>query len=178
MRDKATVFEQLQEVLRVSTEGMHVDWGSVAAAYGGINFPLDYQKFLSVYGSGEVDGMLAIFAPTLESESGDRRVDRLPEEVRDLPEVNEWANSEHASQYTADDILVWGETVEADVLGWITVGPPEEWPVAVYSHGGSWTVHECAMTEFLLRIIIGDFDENPTSLPRLFGAGSSHFGHE
>jgi len=171
--------ERLEVMLSVVGDdcGDEVDWAAVERVYG-VNFPQDYKEFLTAYGSGEVDGMLAVFAPALASEPGERCVERLPEEVRELPEANEWASPDHATRHTVDDILVWGETVEADVLGWIAVGQPEEWPVAVYSHGGSWAVYECAMTEFLLRLISRDFDGNPTGLTRLFGAGSARFGCE
>lgn len=155
--------------------GTFIDWDDVAVAYG-TRFPPDYRDFLSVYGSGEIDGMLAVFAPRMDPHVPSRHTSRLPADVLDLPEVDEWNDPLCAELYGPADVMVWRETVEADVLGWIpSSDEPGTWPVAVYVHGGEWTVYDCSMTEFLLQLLAGEFDGNPTGLARLFGKGSAEF---
>ncbi|GAA3388504.1 hypothetical protein [Streptomyces roseoviridis] len=138
---------------------------------------LIYRDFLAVYGSGDIDGMLAVFAPSADPSTPSRRTSRLPADLLDLPEVDEWNDPLHAERHGPADIMVWGETAEADVLGWITSShEPDTWPVAVYPHGGAWTVHDCTMTAFLLRFLTGEFNGNPTGLTCLFGKGAAEFG--
>ncbi|MEU9802728.1 hypothetical protein [Streptomyces sp. NPDC051000] len=169
-----SVFEQLQQVLTSSDAEKEANWGEISSFYD-ICFPSDYMNFLARYGSGEIEEMLAVFRPTSGTDPCARRTSRLPADVLDLPEVNEWSDPRQAELYEPADVMVWGETVEADVLGWITTsGTPDEWPVAVYTHGGEWTIFDCTMTEFLLKLLTGAFEKNPTGIP-LFGNGSAHF---
>jgi hypothetical protein len=175
MRDVVSNLEQLQEILPPPSTGSRIDWDDIAAAYG-TPFPADYMNFMSSYGNGVIEEMLEVFAPLADADPYTRRTARLPADVLDLPEVNEWSDPQHAELYGPADVMVWGETVEADVLGWVTNSEvPEGWPVAVYTHGGEWTVFDCTMTEFLLRLLTGDFERNPTGLTRLFGKGSAQF---
>lgn len=170
-----STLERLQEVLHSPSVGTQIDWDEITAFYD-TRFPSDYKDFISHYGSGVIGDMLEVFAPTADTDPYTRRTSRIPEDVLDLPEVNEWNEPRHAEVYDPSDVMVWGETVEADVLGWITNSDtPDDWPVAVYKHGGEWTVFNCTMTEFLLRLLTGNFERNPTGLTRLFGKGSAQF---
>ncbi|MFF5977003.1 hypothetical protein ACFY7C_36440 [Streptomyces sp. NPDC012769] len=170
-----TALEQLRHVMQPPSTGTHIDWDDITAAYG-TQFPFDYRDFLSEYGTGEIEGMMAVFAPSTDPELPLRHTSRLPADVLDQPEVDEWNDPRHAELYDPADVMVWGETVEADVLGWITSSDePNTWPVAVYTHGGEWRVYGCTMTEFLLKLLTGDFERNPTGLTRLFGRGSAEF---
>ncbi|MFI5866348.1 hypothetical protein [Streptomyces sp. NPDC051546] len=168
--------EGLQEVLvPPSSGGINVRWEDMVAAYGN-GFPFDYMKFMSLYGIGEIEGMLAIFAPMASPDPFVRRAARLPEEVLALPEVNEWVDPRHAAIFNLADMMVWGDTTEADVLCWITKDEdPNKWPVAVYSHRGEWSVHDFGMSDFLLRLLKGEFERNPTSLSSLFGRGEAKY---
>ncbi|MEU0337895.1 hypothetical protein ABZ092_02605 [Streptomyces bobili] len=44
---------------------------------------------------------------------------------------------------------VWGTTMDADRLCWITDGAPEEWPVVVWSSEGWYEAHLMGATDFL-----------------------------
>lgn len=84
-----------------------------------------------------------------------------------------------AARYRVEDMLVWGETSGADALCWITVGEPDEWPVAVWErHGGGWAVYACGMVEFLLKVIRAEFDRCPFSEIVVWGDRSPRFLHE
>ncbi|MEU9421191.1 SMI1/KNR4 family protein [Streptomyces sp. NPDC048272] len=171
-----SALEQLQQILTSSDVVHKVDWDEISSSYD-VRFPTDYRNFLDRYGSGEIEDMLAVFRPTAGTDADPhaRRTSRLPTDLLDLPEVDEWSDARQGELYEPADVMVWGETVEADVLGWITSSEtPDEWPVAVYTHGGEWTVFDCTMTEFLLRLLTGQFEENPTGII-LFGMGNARF---
>lgn len=46
---------------------------------------------------------------------------------------------------------------------WLILGPdPDKWPVAVWERGWSrWTVFDCGMAEFLLKLFRAELDKNP-----------------
>lgn len=102
-----TALERLRHLMQPSSMGTFIDWDDIAVAYG-TRFPSDYRNFLSVYGSGEIDGMLAVFAPSVDPYAPSRHTSRLPADVLDLPEVNEWNDPLHAELYGPADIMVWG----------------------------------------------------------------------
>lgn len=173
MTDYAALPESLT---RLGGGGDAIDWKAVEIEYG-VRFPLDYIDFVANFGEGSVEEILWITIPATDPMV--RRIDRLPEELLEIPEANEWADPSVAEKYRLEDLLVWGETNEADVLAWITRGStPEEWPVAVFSRSEStWSVHHCTMTKFLARLLHGEFDRCPISSKTLSGLAHPRFLH-
>jgi hypothetical protein len=57
-------------------------------------------------------------------------------------------------------VIAWGVNARADLLCWVTdEQDPERWPVAVWSRGAlSWSVHDCGMLEYLVRLFRGEID--------------------
>lgn len=45
-------------------------------------------------------------------------------------------------------LLVWGTTIDADRLCWLTTGAPESWPVVVWSSEGWYETHPMGAAEF------------------------------
>ncbi|MBT2403238.1 MULTISPECIES: SMI1/KNR4 family protein [unclassified Streptomyces] len=158
--------------------GDEVDWKAVEIEYG-VRFPQDYIDFIANFGEGSIEETLWVSIPTVNTDPMKRRVDRLPEEVLEFPEANEWADPSAAEKYRLEDLLIWGETNEADVLAWITCGSaPEKWPLAVFSRSEStWSVHHCSMTEFLARLLRAEFDRCPISTKTLSGLTHPRFLH-
>ncbi|GAA3123378.1 hypothetical protein GCM10020254_83200 [Streptomyces goshikiensis] len=101
----------------------------------GVRFPKDYIDFVANFGEGSIEETLWVTIPTVNTDPMKRRVDRLPEEVIDFPEANEWADPSDEQKYRLEDLLIWGETIEADVLAWITTpSAPEKngrWPYSL-----------------------------------------------
>lgn len=163
---------------RVGDGGDAVDWKAVEQEYG-TSFPQDYMEFVANFGDGSIEEMLWIAIPVSTADPLVRRVDRLPQQILEYPEANEWEDPAAADEYRLEDVLVWGETSEADVLGWIANGPdPEEWPLAVFSRGnGSWSVYHCTMSEFIVRLLRSEFERCPVGVSRLSGLPNPRFLH-
>ncbi len=34
--------------------------------------------------------------------------------------------------------LSWGNTIDADHFGWMTVGQPDDWPIVLWGRGDQW----------------------------------------
>ncbi|MGW5640271.1 hypothetical protein [Streptomyces sp. NPDC003832] len=102
---------------------------------------------------------------------------RLPEDVLGSDVMDAWQRTEEGDRHRLEDMLLWGGTNGADALCWVTSDPdPDRWPVAVWTRqGGGWAVHECGMTEFVARVLEGDFAECPLSVSTLWQKGSARF---
>ncbi|MCF4140408.1 hypothetical protein L1856_31515 [Streptomyces sp. Tue 6430] len=171
------MLDQLRGSLSLLNEegevGDIVDWGVAAAELGVASFPADYQDFVAFLGAGSIEGSLFVSIPRPGNPTAPLTVGRLPEEVLQSDSMNEWKDFPGESGQALTEILVWGQTNGADVLCWVASGPdPDRWPVAVWARqGGGWSVYECRMTEFLLRLLRADFEACPLSVTTLWGRG-------
>ncbi|MFJ4859125.1 hypothetical protein [Streptomyces sp. NPDC088730] len=155
-----------------------VDW-DVAENVNGYRFPADYMKLIAHLGEGSFEESLGVRPPALAASDADTEGRVCPISAESLadPLTDRWTDTETAATYKVEDMLIWGETAGADTLCWITSGnDPDAWPIAVYRRGDlAWTVYPCNLTEFILRIIRGEFDECPISDESLFGMESPRF---
>ncbi|MFJ3206273.1 SMI1/KNR4 family protein [Streptomyces sp. NPDC086989] len=168
---------QLRELLVARSEGGdQVNWGEVEQQYG-FQFPDDYKEFVAVFGEGSIEETLWITIPIAAPDPMARCVDRLPDHVLEFPEAHEWADEVAAQKYRLEDVLIWGETSEADILGWLTCSTnPDDWPLAVFSRDeASWSVHFCSMSEFLVKLLRADFEKFPISTRRLSSLEQARF---
>ncbi|GGP78273.1 hypothetical protein [Streptomyces melanogenes] len=150
--------------------GDTLDWAALAHAYGH-EFPVDYQEFVAALGEGSFneDGLMVAIPRALQDEHW--RVHRLPEDAVTAPDMQSWAQSEHAGRHSLRDMLVWGGTSAADVLCWLTEeSSPDQWPVAVWSRASAaWEVYECGMVEFLTKVFAAEFEKCPVSDAAVWG---------
>ncbi|MFE9403996.1 hypothetical protein ACFYNY_19710 [Streptomyces sp. NPDC006530] len=146
-------------------------------AVNGHRFPADYMEFIAHLGEGSFEESLGIRLPALADWDTEGRICPISAEALADPLTGQWTDAEAAAAYNLEDMLIWGETAGADTLCWIASDKdPDAWPIAVYSRGDlAWTVYPCTLTEFILRIIRGDFDECPISDASLFGMESPRF---
>ncbi|WP_182909813.1 SMI1/KNR4 family protein [Microbispora sp. H13382] len=126
------------------------DWDEVFADLG-LRLPADYVAFLERYGSCEFARWLSIkddraltheqcvLAPEWMDHYRDLRGD-YPE---DFP-LAMWPEP--------GGFFPWGSTIDGDYLGWMTVGTPEEWPVALIidDHEAQEHLFRETMTEWLV----------------------------
>jgi hypothetical protein len=154
-----------------------VDWDTAAVALGVTSFPGDYQEFVSIFGAGSIEESLFVWIPRPGTVGVPLTVGRLPDAALRSKSTNVWQDPSEGSRYRLDDMLVWGQTNSADSLCWVTSDPdPDRWPVAVWERqGGGWKVHDCGITEFLLRLLRSDFPECPVSDEALWGIQSARF---
>jgi hypothetical protein len=157
--------------------GDEVDWATAAASLDVASFPTDYQAFVAAFGAGSFEDSLFVSIPRPGQSAAPLTVARLPAEILQSEALEDWQRTVNADRHRLEDMLVWGETNGADALCWVASHPdPDRWPVAVWArHGGGWAVYECGMTEFIKRILQGDFTECPLSVTTLWRKGTARF---
>ncbi|MGW6576244.1 SMI1/KNR4 family protein [Streptomyces sp. NPDC054945] len=108
------------------------DWTAAETAVG-VRLPDDYKWLVATYGWGEFCDFLYLRTPfgvskyngiewqsAHPTESADLGGERYPYPLHPAP----------------GGLLIWGTTMDADRLCWLTDGEPEEWPVVVWSSEG------------------------------------------
>ncbi|MEU9309449.1 hypothetical protein [Streptomyces sp. NPDC048256] len=139
------------------------DWAAVQDRIGS-RLPADYRWLVETYGWGEFCDFLYLRTPF-----GTNRHNGIERQVADLdspappappapsvpsvPSVRERERHPHPSHPASDagpaELLIWGTTMDADRLCWLTGGAPDEWPVVVWSSEGRHETHHMGAAEFL-----------------------------
>ncbi|MGW0576253.1 hypothetical protein ACWD25_09835 [Streptomyces sp. NPDC002920] len=172
---------QLREVVTLLHEegvaGDTVEWKAAAAGLGVASFPPDYREFVAAFGAGSLEDSLFLSIPRLGNPAAPLTVGRIRQDVLQNDSMNDWQDPRPEPRPALEDMLIWGETNGADALCWVTSHPdPDRWPVAVWaSQDGGWALYECGMTEFVLRVLQGDFERCPLSVTTLWGRGTARF---
>ncbi|MFE7122903.1 hypothetical protein [Streptomyces sp. NPDC057617] len=170
-----------QQLTRIVTPvypaGDTVDWPAAAAGLGVTGFPADYREFVTRFGAGSLDDSLFVWVPRPGRPTEPLTVGRLPEDTLRAVEMARWRDPAAGSRYVLADTLVWGQSTGGDALCWVTGDPdPGRWPVAVWARQwGGWSVHDCGMAEFLVRLLRADFPACPLSDATLWGEGTARF---
>ncbi|MGP3632500.1 SMI1/KNR4 family protein [Streptomyces sp. 24-1644] len=123
----------------------HGDWTVVESELGR-QLPNDYKWLVATYGWGEFCDFLYLRTPFGTREhngitwqsgplrgSSERDRERYPYPLHPAPGA----------------LLVWGTTMDADRLCWLTEGSPEEWSVVVWSSEGWYETHPMGAAEFI-----------------------------
>ncbi|MFI1921329.1 MULTISPECIES: SMI1/KNR4 family protein [unclassified Streptomyces] len=127
------------------------DWAAVQDEIGG-RLPADYRRLVETYGWGEFCDFLYLRTPF-----GTSRHNGIERQVADLsspaPSVRECGCHPHSSHPAPGagpaELLIWGTTMDADRLCWLTGGAPDEWPVVVWSSEGRHETHQMGAAHFL-----------------------------
>jgi hypothetical protein len=155
--------------------GASVDWSTVERSWGR-RLPADYVAFIETYGGGGIEDYLEVHAPeplddrhTFQGMVAETQTARLT--WKEYPQADSTSSEEEAP------LVAWGTDASADLLCWLTVEPdPDKWPVAIWKRGRNrWTVLDCGMAEFLLKVFRAELDENPLSDVALWGNASPVF---
>ncbi|WP_367323415.1 hypothetical protein [Streptomyces sp. HUAS ZL42] len=178
MNDTLRQLRDIVSLLREEGEaGDVVDWDAAAAELGVASFPGDYRAFVATFGAGSFEDSLFVSVPRPGNSAAPLTVGRLPDDALRAEVMSDWQAAGANSKYRLVDMLVWGQTNGADALCWVTSDPDSNrWPVAVWERqGGGWKIHDCGMTDFLVRLLRGDFPECPLSLATLWRRGTARF---
>lgn len=113
--------------------------------------PSDYKTYCQVYGTGCILDFIRVFAP------GSRHPDNRPEAWAVPSRAILGADTpQHLLWPAHGSLLPWGNTINADMLFWLTRGHPDEWPVVVHSRGdGCLELFEVGLSDFLLGVAKG-----------------------
>lgn len=130
------------------------DWEEFAAV-NGFEAPPDYRELIRRYGVGMFGEWLLLLEPFSPFETLVQRSEQDRQGFRgaqrefpgQLPDWPVWPDP--------GGFLPWAETIDGDIIGWRTVGPPAEWTTLF--RGRQWEPAEFAMgaAEFLLRLADG-----------------------
>jgi hypothetical protein len=156
--DEQALIAQLRDLMPPHDgAGDSVDWQKVERVWG-VTFPQDYKEFVATYGEGETDAFLTLLVPGPAEDSvpsGGMAAETA--EARRM-----WLEKPPAGYGSpaTPPVIAWGVNARADLLCWVTdEQDPERWPVAVWSRGAlSWSVHDCGMLEYLVRLFRGEID--------------------
>ncbi|MFD9338130.1 SMI1/KNR4 family protein [Streptomyces sp. NPDC060028] len=124
----------------------HGDWTAVETVIG-TRLPHDYKRLVETYGWGEFCDFLYLRTPFGTSKhngiewqsahhstgSPERDYERYPYPLHPAP----------------GGLLIWGTSMDADRLCWLTDGDLEKWPVIVWSSEGWYEPHPMGATEFV-----------------------------
>ncbi|MFC5831190.1 SMI1/KNR4 family protein [Nonomuraea insulae] len=124
-------------------------WDEVFRALD-LRLPPDYIAFIERYGDCEFARWLRVFDfRTLT----DEQFAHIPEWMDDYRDLREDSPEEFrlAMWPEPGGFFEWGCTIDGDIMGWMTVGKPEEWPIMIVArhHDEDSPVQE-TMTEWLV----------------------------
>lgn len=128
----------------------HGSWTAVETALG-TRLPGDYKQVVETYGWGEFCDYLYLHTPfgTSERNSIAWQPARHP---TGSPEPDPTRNRErypYPLHPAPGGLLVWGTTMDADRLCWLTEGSPEDWPVVIWSRDGRYETHPMGAAAFI-----------------------------
>lgn len=152
-----------------------VPWRDSRAEVG-IDFPADYRDFIDRFGGGVVRHELAVHAPKAWPTDGYARFEGFVRDTTQDGGIGDYL----AGAYEDGDfkecpypvypepggLLIWGNTLNADQLFWLTEGEPHEWPVAVwYRQLGEWDRFDGGFADFMLALVTGAYPMVEELLP-------------
>jgi hypothetical protein len=121
----------------------------------GLPLPMDYKRFIQRYGSGTIDAFLWVLNPSSANESI-----RLPDSSDRQLGILRWLREQgtesipHPIYPEPGGLLLWAETANGDCLYWRTVGPPDDWRIAINeSRAPNWHDHAGPMTAVLADLL-------------------------
>ncbi|MER5969730.1 SMI1/KNR4 family protein [Streptomyces sp. NPDC002055] len=124
----------------------HGDWDDTERAVG-TRLPDDYKQLVETYGRGDFSGGLCLCTPF-----GDDNPVRLEADLLEVfgPMRERWPE-EHPYPFFPEPggLLTWALTGDAGQVCWLTEGPPESWPVVIWSRESEYERFDCGAAAFL-----------------------------
>ncbi|MEU6586671.1 SMI1/KNR4 family protein [Nocardia sp. NPDC046763] len=132
-----------------------------------LRLPADYRDFIDLYGDGQINHLLSVFFPARQhgprptlSVLSDNTQSLRDSGFFDDPAAD--GSNSVAGQQMSNDMLLWGQTFNGDLLFWSTEREdPDNWTVRVHFRhldpGDSWGEFDGSMVDFLLALAIAAF---------------------
>ncbi|MCL7495679.1 SMI1/KNR4 family protein [Streptomyces sp. MCA2] len=122
------------------------NWADKELALG-TRLPDDYKRLVETYGRGDFWGALCLCTPF-----GDDNPVRLEADLVEVfgPLRESWPE-EHPYPFFPEPggLLTWAVTGDSAQLCWLTEGPPESWPVVIWSRDSEYERFDCGAAAFL-----------------------------
>ncbi|MFG3258849.1 SMI1/KNR4 family protein [Streptomyces sp. NPDC048172] len=149
MTDHETYLRRLTDRVPPPREAVNGtgDWAAAERALG-TALPADYKRLVETYGRGDFCGELCLSTPF---DGADNPV-RLEGDALDVfgSMRDTWPEKYPYPLYPEPGgLLAWGVTEAAGQLCWLTEGPPETWPVVIWSRDDDHEKYECGAAAFL-----------------------------
>ncbi|MGX1755760.1 SMI1/KNR4 family protein [Streptomyces lydicus] len=122
------------------------DWADAEQALG-TRLPDDYKELVEAYGRGDFWGALCLCTPF-----GDDNPVRLEANlVEDFGPLRESWPEQYPYPFFPEPggLLTWAMTGNAAQVCWLTEGPPESWPVVIWSEDSDYERFDCGAAAFL-----------------------------
>ncbi|MBB4913626.1 hypothetical protein [Streptosporangium saharense] len=169
MSDDQTALERLLALVPPPTDPLFAlgSWEELFTDLG-TGLPSDYVALIDAYGSSDFSDWLGVGDPRRDGHgsSKDAGAREMGDQYRFFrsrwPEDNPFAAWPEPGGF-----LSWGNTNDGDHLGWLTVGEPDRWPVALWPRHHGHRVVELTVTEFLVGWFTGELvgEELPDLTP-------------
>jgi hypothetical protein len=143
---------ELVEVMPPPKRPLHAegDWEAVEAAMG-LRLPTDYKAYIRTYGSGMVNSCLDIPSPLRPGENVRRWWTSWAEFYSDIAE---YVHTPYPVFPQPGGLLPFGTLGDVDILNWLTVGEPEQWPFVYYDREkGFFEIKGLSSVEFVLEAV-------------------------
>ncbi|WP_414506829.1 SMI1/KNR4 family protein [Streptomyces sp. NEAU-L66] len=122
------------------------DWGAAERALG-TPLPDDFKQVVEAYGRGDFWGALCLCTPF-----GDDNPVRLQADLlEDFGPMREDEPERYPYPLFPEPggLLAWAVTDIGTHLCWLTAGPPESWPVVIWSRDDEYERFDCGVAAFL-----------------------------
>ncbi|MFJ3928228.1 SMI1/KNR4 family protein [Streptomyces sp. NPDC090022] len=122
------------------------DWAVVEQELG-VRLPEDYKALVERYGWGEFCDFVYLHTPF-----GNSPYNGLKWQSGSLAEPLRWDGRKrypYPLHPAPGGALIWGTTMDADRLCWLTAGDPEHWPVVMWSRDGEYETFPMGAAEFI-----------------------------
>lgn len=139
----------------------------------GLRLPDDYKQFIAQYGGGSLARFIRLCSPGSNIETANL-VDMARSDwdgyafhKKNFPDIFSYPRYPDAG-----GLLPWADTINGDVIYWLTEGDCNSWPVVIFERGGTEHYnYGCGMATFFGRLIKGEIqgDPFPDNVP--FGRG-------
>ncbi|MFD0883686.1 hypothetical protein ACFQ08_03820 [Streptosporangium algeriense] len=115
----------------------------------GTKLPSDYMAFIDAYGQSDFSDWLAVGNPRRDGHGFSKAAETREMGDQYRPFRSRWPeDNPFAAWPEPGGFLSWGEH-HGDHLGWLTVGEPDRWPVALWPRHHSHRAVDMTVTEFL-----------------------------
>ncbi|MFI6764759.1 SMI1/KNR4 family protein [Streptomyces sp. NPDC050355] len=134
------------------------DWADAERALG-TRLPDDYKQLVESYGRGDFWGALCLCTPF-----GDENPVRLEANLlEDFGPMRERRPEDHPYRFFPEPggLLTWAVTDAAAQLCWLTEGPPESWPVVIWSRDDDYERFDSGAVAFLDGWVSGRIRSSP-----------------